>query len=83
MLDLPISPLLAMPDDQWFALCAVAIVAIVAGAFRGVLIARARAVAPGDHRVHGGGLDHARPGRAAHGRAEPEGLQGMIRSERP
>lgn len=42
MLDLPISPLLAMPDDQWVALCAVAIVAILAGAFRSVLIARAR-----------------------------------------
>lgn len=42
MLDLPISPLLAMPDDQWFALCAVAIVAIVAGAFPSVLVARAR-----------------------------------------
>lgn len=39
---LPVAPLLAMPDDQWIALCAVAIVAILAGAGRSVLVARSR-----------------------------------------
>lgn len=42
MLDLPISPLLAMPEDGWIALCTVAIVAILAGTLRSVLVARAR-----------------------------------------